>query len=89
MPSGEIGTVRNIERDSKASSVARAGENVAVTLHGIDGSSVMAGDVLCHPDFPVAVAKRLEIKVLVLDFATPILIGSQVKLMHIFFFVWK
>ncbi|WCJ30526.1 Elongation factor 1-alpha [Euphorbia peplus] len=79
MPSGDIGTVRTLERDSQACSVARAGDNVAVGLAGIDGSILMAGGVLCHPDFPVAVAKHLELKVLILDFATPILAGSQLE----------
>ncbi|TQD83791.1 hypothetical protein C1H46_030672 [Malus baccata] len=79
MPSGESGTVRLLERDSQACAIARAGDNVAVTLQGIDGGRVMAGGVLCHPSFPVAVAKHLELKVLVLDVTTPILIGSQLE----------
>jgi len=78
MPSAVVGTVRSLERDSNACTVARAGDNVAVTLQGVDGNQVMAGDVLCHPDFPVAVAKHLELKVLVLDGASPILVGTQV-----------
>lgn len=78
MPSGGVGTVRSLERDSQACSIARAGDSVAVSLQGIDGSKVVAGGVLCHPDFPVNVAKRLEVKVLILDVATPILVGSQV-----------
>ncbi|KAK9946779.1 hypothetical protein M0R45_012225 [Rubus argutus] len=79
MPSGELGTVRSLERDSQACSIARAGDNVGVTLQGIDGGHVMAGAVLCHPGFPVAFAKHLELKVLLLDVATPILIGSQLE----------
>ncbi|PON73020.1 Translation elongation factor [Parasponia andersonii] len=79
MPSGDVGTVRSLERDSQACSIARAGDNVAVSLQGIDGSNVMAGGVLCHPDFPASVAKHLEVKVLVLDVTTPILVGSQLE----------
>ncbi|KAJ1426193.1 Zinc finger, RanBP2-type [Sesbania bispinosa] len=79
MPSAVVGTVRSLERDSNACTVARAGDNVAVTLHGVDGSLVMAGGVLCHPDFPVAVSKHLELKVLVLDGASPILVGAQLE----------
>lgn len=78
MPSAVVGTVRSLERDSNACTIARAGDNVAVTLQGVDGSLIMAGGVLCHPDFPVAVAKHLELKMLVLDGASPILVGSQV-----------
>ena len=81
MPSGDLGTVRSLERDSQACPIARAGDSVAVSLQGITASNVMAGGVLCHPDFPVYVAKHLEVKVLVLDVATPILVGSQVCVM--------
>ncbi|KAJ6745242.1 TRANSLATION FACTOR [Salix koriyanagi] len=80
MPSGDVGTIRSLERDSQICAVARAGDNVTVSLQGIDGSNVMAGGVLCHPDYPVAVAKHFELKVLVLDFLTiPIVIGSQLE----------
>ncbi|KAL9338611.1 hypothetical protein Peur_067626 [Populus x canadensis] len=79
MPSGDVGTVRSLERDSKACDVARAGDNVAVSLQGIDGSNVMTGGVLCHPDFPVAVARHFELKVLVLDLEIPLVIGSQLE----------
>uniref|UniRef100_A0A1D1ZDB6 HBS1-like protein n=1 Tax=Anthurium amnicola TaxID=1678845 RepID=A0A1D1ZDB6_9ARAE len=79
MPSGDIATVRSIERDSCTCSVARAGDNVAVVLQGIDTSNVMPGNVLCHPQYPVTVATCLELKVLVLDLATPILVGSEVE----------
>ncbi|KAA3489818.1 HBS1-like protein isoform X2 [Gossypium australe] len=80
MPSADIATVRSLERDSQTCSIARAGDNVAINLHGIDGNHVIAGGMLCHPDFPVAFAKHLELKVLVLDGATPILMGSQASL---------
>ncbi|XXG44724.1 hypothetical protein AAC387_Pa01g4449 [Persea americana] len=81
MPSGDSATVRSIsmEQDSRTCSVARTGDNVSVSLQGIDGSCLMTGGVLCHPDFPVAIAICLELKVLVLDVSMPILVGSQVE----------
>ncbi|KAK6945526.1 Translation elongation factor EFTu/EF1A, C-terminal [Dillenia turbinata] len=79
LPSGYVGTVRSLEHDSKACNVARAGDNVAVTLQGIDATHVIPGGVLCHPDFPVAIATNLELKVLMLDVETPILIGSHLE----------
>ncbi|KAL3512234.1 hypothetical protein ACH5RR_024951 [Cinchona calisaya] len=79
MPSGEIATVRSLERDSHVCNVARAGDNVAVSLQGVDVNRVTAGGVLCHPDFPVAVSKHLELKILVLDVTTPVLIGSLLE----------
>ncbi|KAJ6814759.1 HBS1-like protein [Iris pallida] len=79
MPSGDVATVRSIERDSSSCSIARAGDNVAVSLAGIEWGHVMPGGVLCHPDFPVTLATTLELKILVLDITTPILIGTQVE----------
>ncbi|XP_078436941.1 translation elongation factor EF1A/initiation factor IF2gamma family protein isoform X2 [Wolffia australiana] len=79
MPSGELATVRSMERDSRPCHVARAGDNVAVVLQGIDMSAVMSGGVLCHIDFPVQVAAALELKILMLDVATPILVGAEVE----------
>ncbi|KAI3800842.1 hypothetical protein L1987_28939 [Smallanthus sonchifolius] len=77
LPSRDVGTVRLLERDSLPCAIARAGDNVAVSLQGIDANCVLSGGVLCHPDFPVAVSDHLELKILVLDVQTPILIGSQ------------
>lgn len=79
MPSGVTGSVRSIECNSEACTIARAGDNVAICLQGVDIINVIAGGVICQPDFPVSIARRLELKVLVLDFAMPILIGSQVS----------
>ncbi|XP_062019459.1 uncharacterized protein LOC133736039 [Rosa rugosa] len=80
MPLGELGTVRSLERDgSQSCSTATAGDNVAVTLQGIDDRHVMAGGVLCDPDVPVAFAKHLELNVQLLDGAKPMLVGSQLE----------
>ncbi|XP_020401173.1 HBS1-like protein isoform X2 [Zea mays] len=79
LPSGQEATVKAIERDSNSCTVARAGDNVAICLQGIDGKQLIPGGVLCHPGFPVPVANHLELKVLVLDITTPILVGSQVE----------
>ncbi|KAI3696488.1 hypothetical protein L1987_79506 [Smallanthus sonchifolius] len=79
LPSRDVVTVRSLERDSLPCAIARAGDNVAVSLQGIDANCVLSGGVLCHPDFPVAVSDHLELKILVLDVPTPILIGSQLE----------
>ncbi|KAE8665241.1 putative xyloglucan endotransglucosylase/hydrolase protein 16-like [Hibiscus syriacus] len=62
MPSAIIATVRSLERDSQPCTIGRAGDNVTVSLHGVDANHVLACGVLCHPDFPVAFAKHLELK---------------------------
>uniref|UniRef100_A0A0D9WB71 Tr-type G domain-containing protein n=1 Tax=Leersia perrieri TaxID=77586 RepID=A0A0D9WB71_9ORYZ len=80
MPAGELAVVKTIERNSSSCNVARAGDSIAIGLHGIDPSHVMSGGVVCHPDYPVSVASRLELKILVLDITVPILVGLQFEL---------
>uniref|UniRef100_A0A1U7W417 HBS1-like protein n=1 Tax=Nicotiana sylvestris TaxID=4096 RepID=A0A1U7W417_NICSY len=79
MPSREVATVRSLEHNSQVCNSTKAGDNVTVNLPGIDANRVMAGDVLCHPEYPVAVTNHLELKILILDIAVPILIGSQLE----------
>ncbi|OIT35329.1 PREDICTED: HBS1-like protein [Nicotiana attenuata] len=79
MPSREVATVRSLEHNSQVCNSTKAGDNVTVNLQGIDANCVMAGDVLCHPEYPIAVTNHLELKILILDIAVPILIGSQLE----------
>uniref|UniRef100_A0A0V0IJM4 Putative ovule protein n=1 Tax=Solanum chacoense TaxID=4108 RepID=A0A0V0IJM4_SOLCH len=79
MPSREMATVRSLEHNSQVCNSAKAGDNVTVNLQGIDVNRVKAGDVLCHPEYPIAVTNHLELKILLLDIAVPILIGSQLE----------
>ncbi|KAK4402530.1 Elongation factor 1-alpha [Sesamum angolense] len=79
MPSGITATARSLERDSHPCNIARAGDNVTVNLQGIEGNQVTAGGVICHPDYPVQVTNRLQLKILVLDISTPIVMGSQLE----------
>ncbi|KAI6680240.1 hypothetical protein NL676_034121 [Syzygium grande] len=67
----------SLERDCWPCAAARGGDSVVVVLVGIDTSLVISCWVLCHPDFPISIAKHVELKVPVLDGASPILIGSQ------------
>lgn len=80
MPAGVVATVKAIKQDTQVCAVARAGDSVDIALQGIDISSLMIGGVLCHPDYPVPIAIRIELRVVILDITMPILVGSQVEL---------
>ncbi|XP_057833727.2 uncharacterized protein LOC131044423 isoform X2 [Cryptomeria japonica] len=80
MPLAEVATVKAIEQDGKVLNIAKAGDSVDIGLQGIDSSILMPGGVLCHPDFPVPVARCIELKVAVLDIRKPILFGAEVEL---------
>lgn len=80
MPSKEIATVKSIEVDGKSVAVGRSGDSCDIMLTGIEHGAVHAGDVLCHPDFPIPLAVSFEAEVVVLDVQIPILKGQQVTL---------
>eukprot|EP00250_Pteridium_aquilinum_P016106 c22946_g1_i1 orf=65-2017(+) len=80
MPSGLPATVKGIEQNGKACTFARAGDNVDLGLQGVEPACLLQGGVLCHPDYPVPAASRIEVKVLVLETSGPLLRGSQVVL---------
>jgi elongation factor 1 alpha-like protein len=80
MPSKELATVKSVEVGGKTAPVARAGDSCDILLTGIEPSAVHAGYVVCHPDFPVPLALRFEVEIVVLDVQIPILKGQQVTL---------
>ena len=50
-----------------------------VSLAGVDVAAVVPGGVVCHPEWPLRLAARLEARVVVLDVAVPILRGQQAR----------
>lgn len=78
MPSGVIATIKSIEQEGQPLTKARAGDGVDIGLTGVDPGMLAPGGVLCHPDYPVPVATRFEIRILTLGIRIPILRGSQV-----------
>lgn len=50
-----------------------------VSLAGVDVAAAVPGAVVCHPEWPLRLAARLEARVVVLDVAVPILRGQQAR----------
>ncbi|BDA43503.1 HBS1-like protein [Coccomyxa sp. Obi] len=79
-PGGHSATVRSVEVDGQAVALARAGDTVDVVLAGVDSSALAVGALVCHPEWPVPVAARMEARIVVLDLPMPILKGRQVSI---------
>jgi len=77
-PGSHAGTVKSVEMNGAAVSLAMAGDTVDVALNGIDTAAVSVGSMLCLPQWPVPLGTRFEARVVVLDIAMPILKGRQV-----------
>lgn len=90
MPSGDIATVKSIEKEGHrvhgshgGLTLARAGDSVDLVLSGVDANAVRTGDVVCHPDFPCRLSDRFQARIMVLDVTVPVLKGQAVTVhMH-------
>lgn len=80
MPGALPATVRSLDVDGAAATLARAGDSVDVGLAGVDPSGLAPGSVICHPEWPIPLATAVEARIVVLDVQIPILHGAQVTL---------
>jgi elongation factor 1 alpha-like protein len=80
VPGYETATIKSLEVSGQPVQLARAGDSADVVLAGVDASNLAIGAVLCHPDYPVPVVRKVEMQVVVLDVAVPVLKGQPVTL---------
>eukprot|EP00878_Enallax_costatus_P005079 GHUV01005340.1.p1 GENE.GHUV01005340.1~~GHUV01005340.1.p1 ORF type:complete len:524 (+),score=140.75 GHUV01005340.1:175-1572(+) len=81
VPGYETATVRSLEVNGQDHApLALSGDSADITLTGIDPSALHAGAVLCHSEFPVHLAYKFTVQVLVLQVPVPILKGHAVTI---------
>ena len=77
-PSGRIVKIKKLQACGEPLTLARAGDAAEAGLLGLEEGEVRQGDILCHPNFPVPVVRRLEARVATLDIMVPLLKGREV-----------
>lgn len=81
-PTKEMAEVRNISINEMPSNVAFAGDQVSVTLTGVDMQNVSVGYVLSDPIQQVPVTTRFEARIVVFNVKVPITKGFPVLIHH-------
>ncbi|ELR17919.1 HBS1like, putative, partial [Acanthamoeba castellanii str. Neff] len=81
MPIGELCTVKSIQAHEESVKWAQAGDNVELTVQGLDVVSFKVGSVLCDPEHPVRVATAFKAQIYVFPTQIPIIKGFQ-AVMH-------
>ncbi|XP_029179113.1 HBS1-like protein [Nylanderia fulva] len=81
LPQNEIAVVKGLQSDEISTTHAFAGDQVALTLSGIDQQNVGIGDIICNPQNPVSVTTCFQAHVVVFAIARPITKGLPV-VMH-------
>lgn len=81
-PTKEMAEVRGLSINDLASNVAFAGDQVSVTLSGIEMQNVSVGYVLSDPIQQVPVSSRFEARLVVFNVKVPITKGFPVLIHH-------
>jgi len=80
IPAGEIGLIKAVTVDDSPISVGFAGDNVIVSLTGIDITNISIGSILCDPLNPVETTTRLRARIVIFNISLPITTGYPVIL---------
>ncbi|XP_075159400.1 translation elongation factor EF-1alpha (GTPase) HBS1 [Haematobia irritans] len=78
----EQGQVKSLLIDELSQNTVFAGDQVTVTLSGVDINNMMVGSILCAPQHPIPVTTRFQARILVFNVKVPITIGFPVLLHH-------
>ncbi|XP_013117019.2 protein HBS1 [Stomoxys calcitrans] len=78
----EQGQVKSLLIDEMSQNTVFAGDQVAVTLSGVDANNIMVGNIICAPQHPIPVTTRFQARILVFNVKVPITIGFPVLLHH-------
>ncbi|XP_040076552.1 HBS1-like protein isoform X2 [Ixodes scapularis] len=80
MPVGEQGSVKGITIDDMPTPRAFAGDQVALTLSGVDIINVAVGSFLCDPSAPIRVGTHIQCRVVVFNVEMPLTRGFPLVL---------
>ncbi|ORX51592.1 hypothetical protein DM01DRAFT_257122 [Hesseltinella vesiculosa] len=80
VPGNEIGVIKNLQVNDEMSDWAAAGDNVLMTLQGLDILNFSTGCVACNPQFPVPVTSSFTAQIVVFDIRYPLTSGIIVNL---------
>ncbi|KAK7867863.1 hypothetical protein R5R35_003533 [Gryllus longicercus] len=81
-PQNEMAVIKAVTIDDVHTSIAYAGDQVSVTLSGIEMQNVSVGYILCDTTQPIPVTSRFEARIVVFNIKVPITKGFSVILHH-------
>lgn len=81
-PIKEQAIVKQISIDDMSQTSAFAGDQVAVTLSGVDVSVISVGSILCDINHTIPITTRIQARIIVFNIKVPITIGFPVLLHH-------
>ncbi|KAK5639855.1 hypothetical protein RI129_010666 [Pyrocoelia pectoralis] len=81
-PSREMATVKGLAIEEVSQQTVFAGDQVSVTLSGIDIQNVSIGYILCLSQNPVQIASKFQARIVVFNVTVPMTKGYSVVMHH-------
>lgn len=78
LPRNETAVIKNLQIDEISITNAFAGDQVSLTLSGIDQQNVGIGDIICNPQNPVPVTLCFQAHIVVFTVKVPIIKGLPI-----------
>lgn len=76
-----MATVKALAIEEASQQVVFAGDQVAVTLSGIEMQNVGVGYILCDPQVPVPIASKFQARIVVFNVTVPLTKGFPVSIL--------
>jgi elongation factor 1 alpha-like protein len=81
-PSGEAGYIKSLMADTDLREWAVAGENVSITLVGVDTDNIRGGDIMCSAEKPLDCGTDFTMKAMAFDHLMPMLVDLHRGRLH-------
>ncbi|KAI8907731.1 HBS1-like protein [Powellomyces hirtus] len=82
LPINETGVVKALEVAEESVKWAVAGDNVLMSLSGVDITHINIGSILCDPSSPIPITTHFVAQIVTFDIDIPLTIGVPVVLHH-------
>ncbi|XP_034483693.1 HBS1-like protein [Drosophila innubila] len=80
--SREQAQVKALTMDELTQTSVFAGDQISVTLAGVDINNITVGCIICDPQMPIPVTTRFQCRIIVFNVKVPITMGYPVLLHH-------
>ncbi|XP_017840601.1 HBS1-like protein [Drosophila busckii] len=80
--SREQAQVKSLSMDELSQTSVFAGDQISVTLAGVDINNITVGCIICDPQMPIPVTTRFQCRIIVFNVKVPITMGYPVLLHH-------
>ncbi|KAH8408084.1 hypothetical protein KR222_003048 [Zaprionus bogoriensis] len=80
--SREQAQVKSLALDELSQTSVFAGDQISVTLAGVDMNNITVGCIICDPQQPIPVTTRFQCRIIVFNVKVPITMGYPVLLHH-------